>query len=333
MAKGQRKPVCFISHRYGDPALEACRQLPLPGGATPYIFDRVAETPDVGISSPLMTAIHDCDLLVYLDTEESLGRFWVGFERSYAARLGKPVYAFRPGRKAGLFSSPFTRDHTPPADPLVSLLVNLQVPDDVERMLRLLEFARARHRLEFLGVDRRQVDAEPRHLLDSTDNMQAKLQHGAIALLFLSTASIESHWHDYADAFTAYRAKKDFESPTGYTSQRFAALPPDRTLVCWLDPPDPARIHAALEKFEPSVWANYIRIVREAVSAADTCIPFTAAGAVDHVHLDNMIARTYWQALQADPALAAHFRAQLRGENRRSAAERSYFSVRPLDHR
>ncbi len=74
-----------------------------------------------------MQAIRDKDLLVYLDTPMSLERFWVGLERSYAARLGKPVHAFNPDAKRGLFSSHFTRDKTLPVDPLVSVLVNQRV--------------------------------------------------------------------------------------------------------------------------------------------------------------------------------------------------------------
>lgn len=327
-----KRPVCFISHMYGDAALEACRSARLPDNAEPFIFARVAEAPDVGISSPLMAAIRQADLLVYLDTSESLGRFWVGFERSYAARLGKSVYAFRPDEMRGLFGRPFTRDMSPAIDPLVSLLVNLQVESDVAGMQAVLAAAQKEHNILF-GGSRLRADDAPRHLLDSVDDMETKLRAGAIALLFLSTVSVESGWHDYADAYTAMRAKKDFDSPTGYTSRRFAALPPERTLVVWLDRPDPARIEAALSRFQPNVWANYIATVRAAANDPMQCAIVGEDGTIDRVQLDNLVARAYWQAMQGDAAIAQDFRAELRGQKRRDRISRTEREFRPITDR
>jgi hypothetical protein len=317
---------------YGDKALDVCRDARLPEDAEPFIFPRVAERHDIGIASPLMEAIRQADFLVYLDTPESLGRSWVGFERSYAARLGKPVYAFRPDEMRGLFGRPFTRDMSPAIDPLVSLLVNLQVDSDVAGMQAVLAAAQKEHNILF-GGSRLRADDAPRHLLDSVDDMESKLKAGAIALLFLSTASVESGWHDYADAYTAMRAKKDFDSPTGYTSRRFAALPPERTLVVWLDRPDPARIEAALSRFDPNVWTNYIATVRAAANDPMRCAIFGEDGNFDRVQLDNLIARAHWQALQGDPVLAQDFRAELRGQKRRKQLDREVLGVRPITDR
>lgn len=308
----QKRLRCFISHGTGDPAVEALKTRQLPLNAEPFLFPRIAEREDIGITAPLMEAIRDCDLLVYINTDKSLSRYYVGFERSYAARIGKPVYAYVPEKLGMLFQSPFEEDKTPVRDPVVSLLVNLQVKGDVARVLELMNFASTHHSLQFFGKDRRQVDDEPRHLLDSVDAMQEKLKEGAIALLFLSTESIESPYHDYADAFTAHRARKDFESPAGYTSARFAALPPERTMVIWLDRPDPQRIEAALAKLDPKVWPNYIRAVRNALHDDHSMVPFQADGAPDLVKFDYMIARACWQALDNDPRLRADYAAKLR---------------------
>jgi len=329
MTRNRATPRCFISHKTGDPALDACLIRPLPKKATHVVFERIDETSEVGVVSPLMDAIRDCDMLAYLDTPVSLGSPWVGMERTYAARIGKPVFAFRPDH--GLLAPAFTQDFSPPLDPVVSLLVNLEIADDVRRLQAAMTFARERDKVEFLGLTKRPVNSDPRHMLDSIDGMQTKLAHGAIALLFLSTESIESDFHDYADTLAVHRARRDFDTPTGRTSERFAALPPDRTLVCWLGSPDAERIHRALERFDPQVWANYVTVVRNALLAPRPCVLFGPDGVLDRMQIDYMIVRAYLEAHQVDPVLAADFRAELRGQKKRPTAERPDLAARMTD--
>lgn len=301
------RPDCFISHKYGDPALAACRRARLPRGAAPFVFKQIDADPSVAVTSHLIEAIQACESLVYLDTSMSLSSFWVGFERTYAARLGKPVYAFR-RRRIGPSIRP---DHAPAIDPLVSVLTNLAVPADNERIQIVRESVWERHRFEFRGDQWRRLDNEPRQMLDSIDGRAEKFARGGIALLFLSNASITDGFFDFVDPFTAHRANLDCETPIGHTEAVFAALPPERTLTIWLDEPDPPRIEAALARLDATRWAGYVRVVRHALAHPRPCVAFQANGDLHRQNLDDMIVRAYWAALQVDASLANAFRGRL----------------------
>jgi hypothetical protein len=307
---------CFISHKYGDPAVDACKRARLPDGAAPFIFEEIAAHPDVAVSSHLIEAIRSCDSLVYLDTPQSLSSFWVGFERTYAARLGKPVHAFR----SGLIGSSIVRDTTPAVDPLVSVLFNLAVPADTDRIQIVRRDIWDRHQFEIRGDQWRRLDNEPRQMLDSIDGRARKFERGGVALLFLSNESITDGFFDFADPFTARRAHLDGETPIGHTEALFNALPPERTLTIWLDQPDHARIEAALAGFDQQQWAGYIRVVRGALTHPRPCVAFRADGALHRQNLDDMIVRTYWAALQVNAQLANDFRARLAERKARPAA-------------
>lgn len=303
MSGGGERRACFISHRYADKeVLALCCARRLPGGLKPFVFDAVERSPDFAVTDVLMQHIRACERLVYLDTTLSLDSFWVGFERNYAARLGKPVYAFRPERTW----FPFVRDRTPPIDPITSILFNLEIQSDLALVRTIGEEIWNKHRVDFRGVQWRRLDNEPRQMLDSIDDMTVKIAHGGIVLLFLSNASICSDFHDYADPSTFLRARKDFESPQGSTARRFAALPPARVQVVWLDQPDRARIDGALSRLDPTVWQGYVRIVRAALDDKNKCVAFQSGRpALDEI--DGVLVRAFWLAQQADPILAAHF--------------------------
>jgi hypothetical protein len=305
MKTGRRR--CFIAHWYKDPARDLCLRRRLPGRREPFIFPPIEASPGVAVSDGLMEAIEACEALVYLDTRESLATFWVGFERNYAARLGKPIYAFRPGRRW----FPFKRDNHPAMDPVTSVMFNLQVDEDRTSIQSILERIWEKHRFDFRGVGWRRLDNEPRQMLDSIEDMSTKIANGGIVLLFLSNASICAPYHDYADPFAYQRAKKDLETPIGLTARKFASIPPDRMQVVWLDEPDRPRIEAALARFDPDVWQGYLRVVRAAIDEPRTCVAWQTSGALNRNALDDVLVRTFWLARQADPVLAADFRARL----------------------
>ncbi len=74
--------------------------------------------PEELVSNELIAAILNCDSLIYLDGENSARSFCVAFERDYAKRTGKLVFAadpltlaIRPDTSAAL-DLPIFADHT-----------------------------------------------------------------------------------------------------------------------------------------------------------------------------------------------------------------------------
>ena len=93
----QALPIkCFLSHAYADVA--QCDQLIriLPRNVKAVVFPPITVKPDQFVSTQLITAILDCDGLVYLRGGRSAQSFWVAFERDYALRAGKQVFAADP---------------------------------------------------------------------------------------------------------------------------------------------------------------------------------------------------------------------------------------------
>jgi hypothetical protein len=294
---------CFISHSYQDKvALGACLARRLPHRWKPFVFEQIQVTPDQAVSDRLLDALGNAAGLVYLDTPVSVGSFWVGFERNMAARLGKPVYAFRPGRR--FFA--FKRDDSPPVDPLISVLFNLSIPRDIETIALIRERVWDRYRFEFRGDQWRRLDNDVRQMFDSIEGMLQKFASGGVALVILSNASVCDGHHDYADAFTHRRAIKDMETPVGYTAEKFARLDPGRSIVAWLEPPDAPRIEATLGGFG-EIWAPYVAIVRTSLNDPHKLVLFRD-GKLDLNHLDTMLARCFWAARGADPAVAEALR-------------------------
>jgi hypothetical protein len=316
MVAETRTKYCFISHKYGDPKLDACKRAQLPNGAAPFIFPRIDADPSVAVTSHLIDAIQACESLVYLDTPLSLPSFWVGFERNYAARLGKPVHAFHPQ----LLGATLKRDMTPAIDPLVSVLFNLAVPADNEKLQLIRQQIWDRHNFEIRGDKWRLLDNEPRQMIDSINGRAQKFERGGVALLFLSNDSITNGFHDYVDPFTARRAHLDCETQIGHTEAVFNALPPTRTLTIWLDEPDRPRIEAELATYDRTLWGGYISVIRDALAHPRPCVAFQDNGDLHRQNLDDMIVRTYWAALQVDAGLARDFRARLTERETRPAA-------------
>lgn len=296
--------TCFISHSYGDKkALAACLRRRMPLGSKPFVFPAITVTPDESISSALIDAIRDAAALVYLDTALSRDSFWVGFERNMAARLGKPVYAYHPRRP--IFA--FTRDRRPAADPIVSVLFNLCVRQDIETIQQIRDIVWDRYSFEIRGDQWKRLDNDARQMSDSIEGLRRKFDAGGVALVFLSTASVCAGYHDYADAYTLRRAQKDMETPIGHTAAKFAALDPDRTLVIWLENPDRAAIEQSLINFD-AAWLPYVQLVRRSLANPHMLIARQSGGAFNLNHLDTMLARCFWSARMSDPTLAGRWR-------------------------
>lgn len=285
----------FVAHAYTDAG--ALRQLlgsPLPDGAVARVFPPVTVSADQRVSDDLIAAIRASDGLVYLRTKVSTASFWVAFERNYALRLGKPVYAFAPG------IGTLVRDEGPAVDPAVAVTWNLAVSPDSFAVRDVALQLAERHGFDILGDKWQRLDNDFRQMMDSPDGLRAKIDEGGIVLLFLSNESICGGWHDYADPFAFQRAKKDFETPIGETARRFALLPKQRILNVWLDEPDTSRIEVALGGFRSPDWDPNVAYIRGALGETNKCI-VRARGTLMPNQIDNLMVRTFYLATDVDP--------------------------------
>src|SRR5262249_35006174 len=60
------------------------------------LFPRAEPDPSHAVSEGIVTQILACDALIYVVEGASASSFWVSFERDYALRAGRPVYAYSP---------------------------------------------------------------------------------------------------------------------------------------------------------------------------------------------------------------------------------------------
>jgi hypothetical protein len=128
--------------------------------------------------------VRACAGFVYVHTPPSLSSFWVGFERNTAARLGKPVYAFRPGWP--LFA--FRRDRSAAANSIVSVLFNMAVREDVETLSQIRDLVWDRFHFEIRGDQWSRLDNDPRQMIDTEDGRTRKLAVGGVVLLLCTPA-------------------------------------------------------------------------------------------------------------------------------------------------
>jgi hypothetical protein len=98
-----------------------------------------------------------------------------------------------------------------------------------------------------------------------------------------------------------------YGTQAGATGALFATLPPERTLVLWLDPPDRDRIEAALSALPQERWAAYVGLVRRSLDASRLLVVRGAEGRLNLHDLDTMLARATWSAIEADPHLARSY--------------------------
>jgi TIR domain len=87
---------CFISHSYRDAEARKCLLTKLPAQVRPIIFPPITVPPEQFISNELIHALLRCDGLIYLQGGASARSFWVAFERDYALRAGKKIFAYDP---------------------------------------------------------------------------------------------------------------------------------------------------------------------------------------------------------------------------------------------
>jgi len=287
--------MLFVSHSYQDaPLLPRLLERGLPDGAEARIWPAVTVGPNQRVSDGLMEAIGSCEGLVYLRSEHSMNSFWVLFERNYAHRLGKRVYAVDPE------SGAFELDSGRAIDPTLAVNWNICIDADSFAVRDIAIHLFDRHKFEIRGDKSELLDNEFRQMLDSVKGLQTKMDGGGVGLLFLSTESITCGFQDYADPYTYRRALKDCETPMGHTAKKFEVLRRDRTLTVWLDRPDAAHLHAELATYERSIWGPFVDFIRGSL-AEENKLVVREGGVLNLNRVDDIMVRAFALAFHADP--------------------------------
>jgi hypothetical protein len=128
---------CFISHSYKDTAALEKLLRSLPGDVEPIIFARAEPEPRQAVSNQIIPKILGCPGLIYLTGGASSKSFWVEFERDYALRSGRDVFAYIPNRDE------FHRNRSPPMQLALTVMFHSSDEDRVRRLISWM--ARKRH--------------------------------------------------------------------------------------------------------------------------------------------------------------------------------------------
>ena len=130
---------CFVSHSYQDSDVVAKLQKKKGMHDKLVHFPRVEPDPSHAVSEGIATQILGCDALIYVREGASASSFWVSFERDYALRAGRPVYAYSPTADA------LVRDTSSPLDLDLRVMFHR---DDEERIAALFEWMKTQRHVD-----------------------------------------------------------------------------------------------------------------------------------------------------------------------------------------
>ncbi|MEO0975365.1 MAG: hypothetical protein AAFX85_19930 [Pseudomonadota bacterium] len=132
----------FISHAYADDAAVSHLIRLLSEHAPhvrPQIFDAQEPDPRLAVSNGIVSTIRACEGLIYLGSRASQESLWVNFEKDYARRTRRVVYAFDPATET------LHLDTEAPIPLDISVLVGPQTQTRAEGLLEWLEHERHFH--------------------------------------------------------------------------------------------------------------------------------------------------------------------------------------------
>jgi len=211
---------CFLSHSYRDTAALAPLQKFLPTHVERVIFPREEPQADRAVSDGIVPKILHCGALIYLTGGFSKGSHWVHFERDFALRAKKHVYAFDPKRRRLL------RDSGDPVELRVQVLVSTE------------QETRARTMLAWMRKERHFdiTDVKPVRRMKEIQGLVERLcaaQKLVLWLLDAQTAAIAGLLLENVDDFK-YDMVHDMPEGWWPPPMMFARIDPD-----WAKPADP----------------------------------------------------------------------------------------------
>ncbi|HEY5002718.1 MAG TPA: toll/interleukin-1 receptor domain-containing protein [Ktedonobacteraceae bacterium] len=177
---------CFISHSYKDSAIRQQLIDSLPKGVQPIIFPSITARPSQMISRNLISTILRCDGLIYLEGGYSQSSFWVAFERDFALRARKKVFAFIPQ------TSRLRLDTSAPLH-LPIFLCHSGTDKDYTRVERIIRFMRV-GRFFDIWLDQVEIGVNDTWWLVLLENIQKYLHSGGYLLVFWSADAARSGW-------------------------------------------------------------------------------------------------------------------------------------------
>src|SRR5215470_3941596 len=168
---------CFISHSYADADAVGSLLKLLPSDVEPFVFPPITVSPHERVSDDLVQAILDCPGLIFLTGANSASSFWVTFERDYALRAGKKVFAY----------DSETRQLVPHREKPTDLPVFASFsPGDVKTVREIARFMK----------DDRHFDIyfDEFNMVSPYEGFSARLNRGGFCAAFLSRSALMTEW-------------------------------------------------------------------------------------------------------------------------------------------
>ena len=131
--------TCFVSRSYDDTEAYNSLKKSIPRGVKLVPFAQEQPDPAKAVSDKIVPRILSCDGLIYLEGGHSAESGWVEFERDYALRNGKPVFAFDPE------TGEFAHVHRAPLDLDVQIFVSPKSRKLAQKMIKWMRSNRNFH--------------------------------------------------------------------------------------------------------------------------------------------------------------------------------------------
>ncbi|MBI5930734.1 MAG: toll/interleukin-1 receptor domain-containing protein [Chloroflexi bacterium] len=174
----------FISHSYKDSVIRDEMINLLPVDVEPFIFPPIKATPAEFVSNHLIDAILKCNGMIYLNEGQSAKSFWVAFERDYALRANKPVFAYTP-------SACIIESHEAP--PLDLAVFPSYKHHEESQVQTVLEFMR-KNRYFDLWIDRERLKIGDMWADKLEEGISDFIKRGGYVVVFWSGVSSQNEW-------------------------------------------------------------------------------------------------------------------------------------------